>query len=60
MTLYRRVIAPFIACSLLAILAYLVFQLARPFLAAGSMGLLLWCVEEPLPPVAPGPPPAHG
>jgi len=48
MTLYRRVIAPFIACSLLAFLAYLVYQLARPFLAAIGVGVVLTVITFPL------------
>jgi predicted PurR-regulated permease PerM len=48
MTMYRRVIAPFIACILLAFLAYLVYQLARPFLAAIGVGVVLTVITFPL------------
>jgi predicted PurR-regulated permease PerM len=47
MTMYRRVIAPFIACTLLALLAYLVYQLARPFLAAIGVGAVLTVITFP-------------
>ena len=46
--MYRRVIAPFIACTLLAFLAYLVYQLARPFLAAIGVGVVLTVITFPL------------
>jgi predicted PurR-regulated permease PerM len=46
--MYRRVIAPFIACTLLAFLAYLVYQLARPFLAAIGVGAVLTVITFPL------------
>jgi len=48
MTMYRRVIAPFVACALLALLAYLVYQLARPFLAAIGVGVVLTVITFPL------------
>jgi len=48
MTMYRRVIAPLIACTLLAFLAYLVYQLAQPFLAAIGVGVVLTVVTFPL------------
>jgi predicted PurR-regulated permease PerM len=44
----RRVIAPFIACVLLALLAYLVYQLFRPFLGAIGFGAVLTVVTYPL------------
>jgi predicted PurR-regulated permease PerM len=46
--MYRKVIAPLIACTLLAFLAYLVYQLARPFLAAVGFGVVLTVVTFPL------------
>jgi predicted PurR-regulated permease PerM len=46
--MYRRVIAPFIVCTLLALLAYLVYQLARPFLAAIGVGAVLTVITFPL------------
>jgi predicted PurR-regulated permease PerM len=46
--MYRRVIAPLIACTLLAFLAYLVYQLARPFLAAIGVGVVLTVITFPL------------
>ena len=48
MTMYRRVIAPLIACTLLAFLAYLVYQLAQPFLAAIGVGVVLTVITFPL------------
>jgi len=48
MTMYRRVIGPLIACVLLAFLAYLVYQLAQPFLAAIGVGVVLTVVTFPL------------
>jgi predicted PurR-regulated permease PerM len=48
MTMYRRVIAPLIACTLLAFLAYLVYQLAQPFLAAIGFGAVLTVITFPL------------
>jgi predicted PurR-regulated permease PerM len=48
MTMYRRVIAPLIACTLLAFLAYLVYQLAQPFLAAVGVGVVLTVITFPL------------
>jgi len=46
--MYRRVIGPLIACALLAFLAYLVYQLARPFLAAVGVGVVLTVITFPL------------
>ena len=46
--MYRRVIGPLVACTLLAFLAYLVYQLARPFLAAIGVGLVLTVITFPL------------
>lgn len=46
--MYRRVISPLIACALLAFLAYLVYQLARPFLAAVGFGIVLTVITFPL------------
>jgi predicted PurR-regulated permease PerM len=46
--MYRRVIAPLIACTLLAFLAYLVYQLAQPFLAAIGVGVVLTVITFPL------------
>ncbi|HEX9205448.1 MAG TPA: AI-2E family transporter [Candidatus Deferrimicrobiaceae bacterium] len=46
--MYRNVIAPFIACALLAFLAYLVYQLAQPFLYAIGLGAVLTVVTFPL------------
>ena len=46
--MYRRVIAPLIACTLLAFLAYLVYQLAQPFLAAVGVGVVLTVITFPL------------
>jgi len=46
--MYRRVIGPLIACTLLAFLAYLVYQLAQPFLAAIGVGVVLTVVTSPL------------
>ena len=46
--MYRGVIAPLIACTLLAFLGYLVYQLARPFLAAIGFGAVLTVVTFPL------------
>ena len=46
--MYQRVIAPFIACTLLALLAYLVYQLAHPFLAAIGVGAVLTVITFPL------------
>jgi len=46
--MYRRVIAPLVACTLLAFLAYLVYQLARPFLAAIGVGVVLTVITFPL------------
>ena len=48
MPMYRRVIAPLIACTLLALLAYLVYQLAQPFLAAIGVGVVLTVITFPL------------
>ena len=48
MQMYRKVIAPLIACTLLAFLAYLVYQLARPFLAAIGVGVVLTVITFPL------------
>ena len=46
--MYRTVIAPLIACTLLAFLAYLVWQLAQPFLPAIGMGAVLTVITFPL------------
>jgi predicted PurR-regulated permease PerM len=46
--MYRRVIGPLIACTLLAFLAYLVYQLARPFLVAIGVGAVLTVITFPL------------
>jgi predicted PurR-regulated permease PerM len=46
--MYRNVIAPFIACALLAFLAYLVYRLAQPFLAAIAFGAILTVITFPL------------
>jgi len=46
--MYQRVIAPVVACTLLAFLAYLVYQLAQPFLAAIGFGAVLTVVTFPL------------
>ena len=46
--MYRRVIGPLVACALLAFLAYLVYQLARPFLAAIGVGVVLTVITFPL------------
>ena len=46
--MYRRVIAPLVACTLLAFLAYLVYQLAQPFLAAIGVGVVLTVITFPL------------
>ena len=46
--MYRRVIGPLVACALLAFLAYLVYQLARPFLAAIGVGVILTVITFPL------------
>lgn len=46
--MYRRVIVPFLACALLALLAYLVYQLARPFLPAVLFGAILAVVAYPV------------
>jgi len=46
--LYRKVIAPVIACTLLAFLAYLVYQLAQPFLPAIGFGAVLTVITFPL------------
>ncbi len=46
--MYRRVIGPVVACALLAFLAYLVYQLARPFLAAIGFGAVLTVITFPL------------
>jgi predicted PurR-regulated permease PerM len=46
--MYPRVIAPLIACTLLAFLAYLVYQLAQPFLAAIGVGVVLTVITFPL------------
>ena len=46
--MYRKVIAPFIACTLLAFLAYLVYRLAQPFLAAIGFGVVLTVITFPL------------
>ena len=46
--MYRRAIAPLIACTLLAFLAYLVYQLAQPFLAAIGVGVVLTVITFPL------------
>ena len=48
MTMYRRVISPFVACTLLAFLAYLAYQLAQPFLAAIGVGVVLTVITFPL------------
>jgi len=45
--MYRKVIAPFIACTLLAFLAYLVYLLAQPFLAAIGFGVVLTVITFP-------------
>jgi len=46
--MYRKVIAPLIACALLAFLAYLVYRLAQPFLAAIAFGTVLTVITFPL------------
>jgi predicted PurR-regulated permease PerM len=46
--MYRKVIAPAIACTLLAFLAYLVYRLAQPFLAAVAFGTVLTVITFPL------------
>ena len=46
--MYRRVIAPVIACTLLAFLGYFVYQLAQPFLAAIGVGVVLTVITFPL------------
>ena len=46
--MYRDVIAPLIACALLAFLAFLVYRLAQPFLTAIAFGGVLAVVTFPL------------
>ena len=46
--MYRKVIAPAIACTLLAFLAYLVYRLAQPFLSAIGLGAVLTVITFPL------------
>jgi len=46
--MHRKVIAPLIACTLLAFLAYLVYRLAQPFLAAIAVGMVLTVITFPL------------
>ncbi|HEX9191505.1 MAG TPA: AI-2E family transporter [Candidatus Deferrimicrobiaceae bacterium] len=46
--MYRNVIAPLIACTLLAFLAYFVYRLAQPFLAAIGLGAVLTVITFPL------------
>jgi len=46
--MYDKVIAPLIACTLLAFLAYLVYRLAEPFLVAVGFGAFLTVITFPL------------
>jgi predicted PurR-regulated permease PerM len=45
---YRKVIAPFVACALLALLAWLVYTIAGPFLVAIGWGTILTVVTFPV------------
>jgi len=46
--MYRKVIAPLLACTLLVFLVYLVYRLAQPFLAAVGFGAILTVITFPL------------
>jgi predicted PurR-regulated permease PerM len=46
--MYRKVIAPFVACALLALLAWLVYAVASPFLVAIGWGTILTVVTFPV------------